>query len=178
MGSAWTSPAGSTARPPYLAAPHVLHVHGVLGTLALLLLVLLLLAAALLADAEAAGEQQKARDHGDGDQCPGGYCPWGDGVSGARRAAHSPQSKPRRALPIMTHPVLPPTPSPPSRGPSQTLLRRDWLTWRMGRPLSDLMGVGAAFVCSAERAELLGDLGGHGAAPPTSGPWVSPHHLH
>lgn len=68
----------SPARPiptAHLAALHVLHVHGVLHALALLLLVLLLLAAALLTDTEAAGEEQEAGDHGNGDQRPGRDCP-------------------------------------------------------------------------------------------------------
>lgn len=71
----------------HLPALHVLHVHGVLHALALVLFVLLLLAAALLADAEAAGDEQEAGDHGDGDQRPRGYC-------GARESASPPRPAP------------------------------------------------------------------------------------
>lgn len=48
---------------------HVLHVEAVLALLALL--VLLLLTAALLDDAEAAGDDEQARYHGDGNDGPG-----------------------------------------------------------------------------------------------------------
>lgn len=65
----------SSSPAPYLAPFHVLHVHGVLHALALLLLVLLLLATAFLADAEAAGEQQETSNHSHGDQSPGWHCP-------------------------------------------------------------------------------------------------------
>lgn len=59
----------------YLTPFHVLHIHGILHALALLLLVLLLLTAALLTNTEAAGEEQEASDHSNSDQCPGWYCP-------------------------------------------------------------------------------------------------------
>lgn len=51
---------------------HVLHVEG--AFVLLIFLVLLLLAAAFLADAEAAGEEQKASNHGNGDDSPGWHC--------------------------------------------------------------------------------------------------------
>lgn len=56
----------------YLAL-HVLHVEAVLALLPFLVL-LLLLAAALFDNAEAAGEDEQAGHHGDGDQSPRRYC--------------------------------------------------------------------------------------------------------
>ena len=73
----------------YLTTLHVLHVEAVLALLALL--VLLLLAAALLDDAEAAGEDEQAGHHRDGDQRPWRNC------CGSRHAQR------RRRAPTHTH---------------------------------------------------------------------------
>lgn len=84
--------------PPYLPALHVLHAHGVLGALALLLLVLLLAAAALLADAEAAGEQQQAGHHSNGNQRPGRHCRAGEPGSAGRGPGSRRRPQPCPAL--------------------------------------------------------------------------------
>lgn len=91
----------------YLTALHVLHIHGVLHALPLLFLVLLLLAAALLADAEAAGEEQQASNHGNGDQSPGWHYPQKGAPELARHAAglspRAGQHRPGRDSPRCPH---------------------------------------------------------------------------
>lgn len=87
------------------------------------------------------------------------------GTAMGRWAQRCPPGSPHPTVKAQTGSAhLPPAPSPPSRAPSRALLRRDWLTRRMGRPLSDLMGVGQPSCAVLRGPSSLVTSGGVGLA--------------